>query len=168
MGTEVRSRSGACENKVKMSQTRSARGVSRDERGRKASEATPCTPGGGLSGRGQDAPAKNRFKGLRGFKRGLRGKSKSPCPLLPSPGRRPARRRLVLTKLVIIAFLSEGERTSGGARGTRGDCDLPPKVPLDSHYPLQTPTLGGILPPGVVPSPWGARICGCAKQLSSL
>ena len=127
-------------------------------RGVKASEVTPCTPRGRPFWQGDwKSPAKNRFKGLRGFKRGLRGKSKSPCPLLPSPGRRPARRRLVLSKLDKIVSLSEGARTSGGARGTRGDCDLPPKVPLDSHYPLQTPTLGGILPPGVVPSPWGAR-----------
>ena len=110
-------------------------------------------PQGRHHARGLEAPESGRFKGLWGFQRGLRGESELPCPLWPSPGRRPARRRLNLSTFVIIAFLSEGERTSGGARGTMGDCDLPPKVPLDSHYPLQTPTLGDFQSPGVVPSP---------------
>ena len=62
--------------------------------------------------------------------------------------------------------LSEGVRTSGGARGTRGDCDLPPKVPLDSHYPLQTPTLGDFQPPGVVPSPGERASVDALSRLS--
>ena len=70
--------------------------------------------------RGQEAPESGRFKGLWGFQRGLRGESELPCPLWPSPGRRPARRRFVVTQFVIIASLSEGERTSGGAREDGG------------------------------------------------
>ena len=94
-------------------------------------------PQGRHHARGLEAPESGRFKGLRGFKRGLRGKSKSPCPLLPSPGRRPARRRLVLTKLVIIAFLSEGERTSGGAREGGGLSISPFALSGLSRIPLK-------------------------------
>ena len=159
----ARSRSGACENVAMKHETRSARGVNRYARGRKASESAPYTPGGGHSGRGQDAPAKNRFKGLRGFKRGLRGKSKSPCPLLPSPGRRPARRRFVLAKSVIIDPLSEGERTSGGAREGGGLSISPFALSGLSRIPLKRFFAGDFQSPCQKGLP-----LGCAKRLLTL
>ena len=138
----ARSRSGACGSVAQRSNTRSAsaQALCAREENRFSCVAHPqmrAPQGGGLSDRGQDAPARNRFKGLRGFKRGLRGKSKSPCPLLPSPGRRPARRRLVLTKLIIIASLSEGERTSGGAREGGGLSISPFALSGLSRIPLK-------------------------------
>ena len=108
--------------------------------------------------RGLEAPESGRFKGLRGFKRGLRGKSKSPCPLLPSPGRRPARRRLVLTKFVIIVFLSEGKRTSGGAREGGGLSISPFALSGLSRIPLKRFFAGDFQSPSQKGLPLGGTV----------
>ena len=123
------------------------------------SNGRSCTvhPRGRHHARGQDAPESGRFKGLWGFQRGLRGESELPCPLWPSPGRRPARRRLVLTQFVIIAFLSEGERTSGGAREGGGLSISPFALSGLSRIPLKRFFAGDFQSPCQKGHPLGER-----------
>ena len=94
----ARSRSGACENAALKCKTRSTRGKSRNVQGIKTSEAAPCTPGGGLSDRGQDAPARNRFKGIRESPERAKGELESPPPSLAPPEvRSPSERDTIIT-----------------------------------------------------------------------